>query len=151
MIPATVRIVPAIAFRPVRHAVSRHSKGPSRARPALPRNCKSDTSSGRTARRPTRKHNTNADYIPRMEDRQRRRGVGSGPRQSPRRVRSRSGSAACCAERLRLSEGLRPDQPLRSAGRLSLPAERRRKRRRAAPESQRLSAQQAAEPLFPRL
>jgi hypothetical protein len=38
--------------------------------------------------------------------------------------------------------------PLLSAGRLSLPAERRDKRRRVAPESQRLSARQAAEPLW---
>jgi hypothetical protein len=38
--------------------------------------------------------------------------------------------------------------PFRSAGRLSLPAEQKGKRRRAAPESQRLSAQQAAESRF---
>ena len=54
----------------------------------------------------------------------------AGSRQSPRKVTSQSGSAACCAERLRLSESLRPANPLHSAGRLSLPAERGRWSRR---------------------
>jgi hypothetical protein len=43
------------------------------------------------------------------EDRQAVRESGTGARQSPRKVSSQSGFAACCAERLRLSEGFRPD------------------------------------------
>ena len=54
------------------------------------------------------------------------RAYNPGPRQSPRKVTSQSGSAACRAESLWLSGAARLLLPLRSAGRLSLPAEPRR-------------------------
>jgi hypothetical protein len=64
-------------------------------------------------------------------------GVSSGSPQSSRKVTSQSGSAACCAERLRLSEGLRPNYPSARLEGWASQSSRGEGGRLSAPESQR--------------